>query len=51
MSQLLDHAPTISLLFFFTVFVFVAVRAYRPSAKAALQEHAYIPLKEDSSER
>ena len=51
MSQLLDHAPTFSLLFFFAVFVYVAVRAYRPSAKTALQEHAYIPLREDTSEQ
>lgn len=48
MNFIYEHAPTVSLLFFFSVFVWVAYRAYRPSAKKTLQNHAFIPLKEDT---
>lgn len=47
MSTFYAHAPTVGLVFFFTAFVWIALRAYRPSAKKTLQEHAFIPLKED----
>lgn len=50
MSFLLHHAPTIGLLFFFTVFVVIAYRTYRPAAKQRLQELANIPLREDGHE-
>lgn len=43
-------APMIGLIFFFIVFVVVAARAYRPSAKAQLQLYAYIPLKETEND-
>ena len=48
MNLIYEHAPAASLIFFFTVFLWVAYRAYRPSAKKALQEQALIPLKEDN---
>lgn len=47
MNFIYEHAPSISLLFFFSVFVGVAFSAYRPSAKKELQAHAYIPLNEE----
>ncbi|NBX03009.1 MAG: cbb3-type cytochrome c oxidase subunit 3 [Alphaproteobacteria bacterium] len=47
MEQFIQLAPTIGLLFFFTVFVGIAVWAMRPSMKAPLQALANIPLKED----
>lgn len=46
-SMILDHAPLVALLFFFTVFVGIAVRTYRPGVKQKLQEQAFIPLKEE----
>ncbi len=51
MSFLLDNAGIISLLFFFCVFVGVAVRTYRPGIKQTLQSYAFIPLEEDSDGR
>lgn len=48
MNQLLDHAPTIGLVFFFTVFVWIAYRTYRPGVKKTIQSHAFIPLEEDN---
>jgi len=47
MSTVLDEAPTIGLLFFFGVFLWIAFQAYRPSRKHPLQTHAHIPLNED----
>ena len=47
MNYFYEHAPTISLLFFFGFFLFVAFQAYRPSAKQTLQQHAMIPLEDD----
>lgn len=47
MSTFLDTAPTLGLLFFFCVFVCIAIRTYRPSVKQKLQAHAHIPLSED----
>lgn len=48
MNLLYEHAPTASLIFFFTVFLWVAFRTYRPSAKQTIQAYAFIPLKEES---
>lgn len=48
MNLLLDHAPSIGLVFFFTVFVWIAYRTYRPSAKKTIQSYAFIPLEEDN---
>ena len=45
----MDHAPTIGLLFFFSVFLWVAFQTYRPSRKQSLQTYAFIPLKEEQS--
>ncbi len=48
MNFLYEHAPSIGLVFFFSVFVVIAYRAYRPGAKEKLQAHAYIPLSEEN---
>ncbi len=47
MNLIYDHAPVAGLLFFFTFFVWMAFRTYHPRAKARMQEHARIPLKEE----
>lgn len=47
MNFFYEHAPSISLIFFFGFFLCVAYRAYRPGAKRELQSHAYIPLAEE----
>lgn len=49
MNLIYEHAPSASLIFFFTVFLWVAYRAYRPAAKQKMQEHAFIPLREEST--
>ncbi len=46
MNLIYELAPTTALIFFFTFFVWVAYRTYRPSAKQTMQDHARIPLKE-----
>lgn len=51
MNVIYEFAPTTGLIFFFTFFLWVAYRTYRPSAKQAMQEHARIPLKEASHDR
>lgn len=47
MNFIYEYAPSVSLVFFFSFFVWVAYRAYRPSAKAQMRAHAHIPLTED----
>ncbi len=47
MNLIYEHAPTASLIFFFSVFLYVAYLAYRPSAKKEMREHGLIPLKDD----
>jgi len=47
MNFFYEHAPVMSLLFFFGIFLWVAYRAYRPSAKQQMQSHAFIPLEDD----
>ena len=42
-----DNAGLSGLLFFFFVFLVIAVWAYRPKAKEAIEAHKYIPLAED----
>ena len=49
MNFFYEHAPSMSLIFFFGVFLWVAYRAYRPSAKEEMQAHAFIPLAEENS--
>lgn len=49
MSLIYEHAPTAGLIFFFTFFLWVTYRTYRPSAKEIMQAHAFIPLTEDAS--
>jgi len=51
MTFLAENAKIISLLFFFSVFLFIAWRAYRPGAKQELQQHAFIPLKEENKKK
>ena len=48
MNLIYEYAPTTGLLFFFTFFLWVAYRTYRPSAKQEIQSHAFIPLKEEN---
>ena len=48
LNTLLNVAPIIGLIFFFTVFLGIVIWAMRPSAKQKLQSLAYIPLKEDN---
>ena len=49
MTGIIDHLPSLALLFFFGIFLWIAFQAYRPGAKERLQSHAFIPLKEDES--
>lgn len=46
MNLIYEHAPTVSLLFFFAVFIWVTFQAYRPGAKKRLEEYGSIPLRE-----
>lgn len=48
MNFFYEHAPSISLIFFFSIFLWVAYRTYRPSAKRQMQAHAFIPFAEDN---
>ncbi|MBN8543716.1 MAG: cbb3-type cytochrome c oxidase subunit 3 [Alphaproteobacteria bacterium] len=48
METLAHYAPITGLLFFFIVFVGIAIWAWRPSAKQEFQCLGMIPLKEDS---
>lgn len=43
---LLQHAPTIGMLFFMAVFLGILVWVLRPGAKQNLQALAYIPLED-----
>ncbi|MFZ4126252.1 MAG: CcoQ/FixQ family Cbb3-type cytochrome c oxidase assembly chaperone [Rickettsiales bacterium] len=49
MNFIYEHAPTTGLIFFFIFFLWVAYRAYRPSAKKHMQEYAAIPLVEENN--
>ena len=49
MNLIYELAPTTGLIFFFTFFVWVAFRTYRPSAKQQMQHYAHIPLAEDEN--
>ncbi len=49
MHLIYEHAPTISLIFFFLFFLWIAFLTYRPSAKTTLKEHAFIPLKDEET--
>lgn len=51
MSFLVEHAKIVGLLFFFSIFVYVAFCTYRPGAQKKLQEFAFIPLKEETHGR
>ncbi len=42
-----EHAGMAGLLFFFCVFVAIAVWSYRPKAKEKLESHKFIPLEGD----
>ncbi len=46
-SWLSDNAGLTGLLFFFTVFMGIAIWAYRPGGKQALEPHKFIPLEGD----
>ena len=47
MATLAHYAPMAGLLFFFCVYVGIALWAWRPGAKNTLQTLAEIPLKEN----
>lgn len=47
METLIQHAPSIGLLFFFITFSVIAVWAYKPSNKHTLQQLGNIPLKDE----
>lgn len=47
MDLFFEHAQVIGLLFFFLVFVGIAVSVMRPSVKIRLESLAKIPLQED----
>lgn len=47
MKLAVKYAPMAGLLFFFTVFVCIAIWAWRPSAKKNFEQLGMIPLKED----
>ena len=49
MNLIYELAPTMGLIFFFTFFLWVAYRTYRPSAKKHMQNYANIPLAEDKN--
>lgn len=49
MNLIYEYAPITGLIFFFTFFVWMAIRTYRPSAKQDMQSHAFIPLKEEKN--
>ena len=51
MESFITNAPTIGLLFFFAVFIGIAVWALNPANKKRLQSYGEIPLKEESHER
>jgi cbb3-type cytochrome oxidase subunit 3 len=51
MSAVLDHAPLIGLLFFFVLFVAIAVWTYLPRNKNRLRSHGSIPLKDENDGR
>ena len=51
MNFFYEHAPAISLLFFFAFFIAAAFIAYRPSARKRWQECALIPLQDDDNDR
>lgn len=49
MNLIYEHAPTTGLIFFFTFFLWVTYRTYRPGAKKQMQHYAMIPLAEDDT--
>lgn len=49
LDWLTENAGMTGLLFFFFVFVGIAVWAYRPSAKQTLESYKNIPLKGDEA--
>lgn len=48
MDMLASHAGVIGLLFFFFVFVGIALWAFRPGRKNVIESYKYIPLSEES---
>lgn len=46
-NWLAENAGMTGLLFFFSVFCGIVYWAFRPSQKQIIEDHKYIPLKED----
>lgn len=44
---IINHAPTIGLIFFFSAFCLVIIYLLRPKTKKECDKHANIPLKDD----
>lgn len=47
MDLIFEHAQIAGLIFFFSVFVLIAISVMRPSVKKQLESLAKIPLRED----
>lgn len=48
MNRIYEYAPLTGLIFFFTFFVWVAYRTYRPSVKKQMHTYARMALAEDT---
>jgi len=46
-----ENAGMVGLLFFFALFIGIAIWALRPANKRTLESHKYIPLSEDQHEQ
>lgn len=49
MTLIYEFAPIVGLLFFFFIFLWIALNTYRPDKKKSLQSYAFIPLKEEAN--
>lgn len=47
MDFLFHHAGLLGLLFFFSVFICIAMWAFRPKHKSMIESYKYIPLAEE----
>ncbi len=46
MNWIIENAPMIGMLFFISVFIWIAFNTLRPSNKKELESHSFIPLKD-----
>ncbi|MCH2038406.1 MAG: cbb3-type cytochrome c oxidase subunit 3 [Rickettsiales bacterium] len=45
-----DYSGVVGLLFFFSVFIVIAIWAFRPSQKPTIESYKYIPLAEEKDD-